>query len=205
MDLPSECTVCSGDQIETIEHYFQTCIEVQKAWEIYSNLRQKSNLPQEIENWERILMGNALTTNRTYYADEIPWDAKNAFIITNNTPCDIMRTNLLWHIWTQRCNHNFRDKKFSIANALANAWHTTIQIGVPALYERVKYRNKRNQRKQAQSEETFTNIWTEGNIFSSTLHNSIHWKFTPDATFLPKDLAKDATLTNGRRRRPARF
>lgn len=89
-------------------------------------------------------MGKALATSKHPYAKEIPWDAEKAFTITSNTPWDILRTNILWHIWTQRCNHNFREEQFSLANALSSAWQTTIQIGMVAWYKILKYRHKRN-------------------------------------------------------------
>lgn len=114
----------------------------------------------------------------------------------------MLRTNILWNIWTQRCRHNFSDEKFNLSSALFSAWQTTIQIGMAAWYEVKKFRNVRGQRKQSQLEESFTNTWTKGSIFSVKGHNIIHWRFTPDETFLPKDMAREAArLRESRRRR----
>lgn len=184
LGLPSECTLCTGNQEETLEHCFRTCVGVEKAWELYKNLRQKANLPREPENWEETLMGKALSTTPQTYKEEIPWRAKKAFMITSNTPWDMLCTNLLWFIWTQKCNHNFREEVFSLASALHSAWQTTIQIGMATWYEIEKFRDKRNQQKQAHLEDSFINIWTEGEIFSSKRNGSLQWRFTPDATFI---------------------
>lgn len=173
MGLPSKCTVCIGDHKETIEHCFQTCVEVQKAWIFFRNLRRKAELTHEPKNWEEILMGKALATNIQSYTEEIPWGADKAYTITSNTPWDMLRTNLLWHIWTQKCNHNFKEEKFNLASALFRAWQTTIQIGMAAWYEIVKYRGRRNQQRRAQLEDNCISIWTKGNIFSSNLNDSI--------------------------------
>lgn len=198
MGLPSECT---GDQEETLEHCFRTCKEVKKAWEFFRYLRRKANLSQEPENWEEMLMGKALTTTRQIHKEEIQWGATKAYTITSNTPWDMLRTNLLWNIWTQKCKHNFMEGNFNLASAMHNAWQTTIQIGMAAWYEIRKFRDKRKQQRQAQLEETFINIWTEGEIFSSKHDGSIHWKFTLDASFLTKELAEEVTTTRDQRRR----
>ena len=189
--------------METTEHCFQTCVEVSKAWELYRNLRHKANLSRDPKNWEEILFGKALSTLAQTHKEEIPWGAEKAFTASSDTPWDMLRTNILWNIWTQRCKHNFSEEAFSLASALFNAWQTTIQIGMAAWYEVVKYRNVRGQRKQAQLEEVITNIWTEGNIFCEKGPlNTLRWKFTPDETFLPAGLAKEvAILTDLRRRR----
>lgn len=70
-----------------------------------------------------------------------------------------------------------------------------------AWYEIGKFRDKRKQQRQAQLEETFINIWTEGEIFSSKQQSFIHWKFTPDVAFLIKDLAEEVMVLRDQRRR----
>lgn len=127
----------------------------------------------------------------------VPWGADKTFTINSNTPWDMLRTNLLWNIWTQKCNHNFREERFNLYSAMYKAWQTTIQIGMVAWYEVVKLRGKRNQQRQAQLEEVCSNIWTKGNIFSSKTHNAIQWKFTPDAVFISREGAEECLGNKG--------
>lgn len=201
LGMPSECQVCAERPIETTEHCFQTCEEVRRAWELFRQLRLKANLTREPGNWEETLMGKALSTTRQHYAEEAPWGAEKAFSINSNTPWDLLRTNILWNIWVQRCRHNFTNEIFSLSSALYTAWQNTIQIGMAAWFEVTKFRHVRGQQKQNQLEETFTNIWTAGEIFSTKRQNSMVWKFTPDDTFLPKGMAREAMLRRELRRR----
>lgn len=200
MGLPSKCTVCTGDHEETTQHCFQTCTGVQKAWDLFKNLRQKANLTQEPENWEETLMGKALATTGQCHEVELPWGADKAYTINSNSPWDMLRTNLLWYIWVQKCNHNFREEKFNLTSALYRAWQTTIQIGMAAWYEIQKFRGRRNQQRQLQLEEACIRIWTKGNIFANESQGNIQWKHTPDSTFLKRELAEEFLGTRNQRR-----
>ena len=163
--LPAECIMCEGEHEETVEHCFWTCKTVQRAWTQYAALRRKANLEANIDSWIDIVVGKFPINNKTTYIEDTPWEAATSYTINGNTPWDILRTNLLWYLWTQECEHNYRRTQFSLAQALANTWRTTIQLGLAAWRKILKLQQKGNPLKQLQIEESFKDMWNTGQVF----------------------------------------
>lgn len=55
--LPNHCQLCPAQPKETLQHAFQDCPEIQRAWTLFRNFRQVAGLPPSYNNWKEINRG----------------------------------------------------------------------------------------------------------------------------------------------------
>jgi hypothetical protein len=85
-------------------------------------------------------------------------------IVDSDTIWDILRANLLWFIWCQRCKFELNNENFHLGAALLNAWRATIYIGMEVEQDIDKY--PRKPERTASMRAKFNSIWMQGNFFA---------------------------------------
>lgn len=185
--LPSTCPLCPAQAHETLQHAFQDCTEVQRAWQLFRNTRMTTGAPPSYHTWNDISRGLMTDPPGPSIDEELQWDTAAAFTLNSDTPWDILRAQLLWSIWCQRVTHTFSDDQFHLGVVLWNAWRNTIYCAMEAYKE--LFRHKRNEEKRQQIITCFQQIWTASNTFGRLRGTQIKWNLTPPQEFLPKELA----------------
>ena len=186
LGLPSECQLCADHPRETLQHAFQECPEICKAWTLFRNTRQSAGLPPAFNSWEEISRGLMTEPEGPTYEEDLKWDTAAAFKVTTDTPWDILRAHLLWAIWCQRVDVAFRNEQFHLGLILWNAWRNTIYCAMEAYKE--LFRHKRNEEKRQEAIACFQAVWTASSIFGRLSGDTIRWNLTPHSLFLPREL-----------------
>ena len=184
--LPNNCQLCPGNHRETLQHAFQECPEIRRAWELFRNTRNAAGLPPSYTTWHDISRGLMRDTPGPSIEEELRWDTAAAFSITPDTPWDLLRAQLLWSIWCQRVEIAFREDHFHLGVILNNAWRHTIYAAMEAYKE--LFRHARNEEKRQQIIACFQEVWTAGEIFGRLRNGGIKWNLTPHKEFLPVEL-----------------
>jgi hypothetical protein len=107
------CQLCTTEPTKTTEHAFLKCEATQTTWSNYNDLCLRHNQPRLIANEEGILLG--YWTNIEEEDDK--WNFTSNYEVTKNTPWDLLRCNLLWQIWCQRCAKVRKGKTFHLGTA----------------------------------------------------------------------------------------
>ena len=97
--LPSHCQLCPEQTRETLQHAFQECSEIRKAWELFRCLRRSAGLAPKYLSWADISRGLMTEPAGPSLEQDLQWDTVAAFAINSETPWDILRAQLLWAIW----------------------------------------------------------------------------------------------------------
>ena len=169
-----------------MQHAFQECPEVCRAWDLFRKTRLQAGLAPAFHTWEDISRGLITETPGPQIEEELRWDIAAAFTLNIDTPWDILRANLLWAIWFQRVEIAFRNEPFHLGVVLWNAWRHTIYCGMEAYKE--LFRHKRNEEKRQATISCFETVWTKESIFGRLQGGRLRWNLTPHVSFLPKEL-----------------
>ena len=186
LGLPSACQLCPTGDKETLQHAFQSCTEVQRAWDLFRKTRAMTPLNPAYQTWQEISRGLLTEPDGPSMEEDLRWDTASSFSINVETPWDTLRAQLLWSIWSQRVAHAFRDEQFHLGVVLWHAWRNTIYCAMEAYKELFRY--KRNEEKRQELITCFQKIWTVGNIFGRSSGREIRWNLTPHLEFLPQEL-----------------
>ena len=186
LGLPNNCQLCPAQSKETLQHAFQECPEISKAWELFRQLRQAAGLPPSYHTWHDISRGLMTETPGPTMEEDLRWDTASAFKITLDTPWDILRAQLLWAIWCQRVEVAFREEQFHLGIVLWQAWRNTVYCAMEAYKE--LFRHNRNEEKRQEMISCFQKIWTQAGIFGRLRNNEIKWNLTLHKDFLPVEL-----------------
>jgi hypothetical protein len=90
--------------------------------------------------------------------ENLCWDMASAFTITNDTPWDILRAQLLWAIWCQRVEIAFKEDHFHLGAILWEAWRNTVYCAIKAY--KVLFRYNRDEEKRQELISCFQKILT---------------------------------------------
>jgi hypothetical protein len=78
-------------------------------------------------NWPFVLLGEPVLEKKddppghlTYHAGSFTYPRQ---------PLDILRSFILYHIWTERCKRHFGDQH-SVKSILTQAWVATVEVGM---------------------------------------------------------------------------
>jgi exonuclease III len=153
--LPSDCQICPTGDRETLQHAFQTCVEVEQAWDLFRQTRAKTHLRPAYHTWKEISRGLLTEPDGPSMEEDLRWDTASSFTINTETPWDTLRAQLLWSIWCQRVAHAFSDEHFHLGVVLWHAWRNTIYCAMEAYKE--LFRHKRNEGKKAGAYFMFSN------------------------------------------------
>ena len=184
--LPNHCQLCPTQPRETLQHAFQDCTEITRAWDLFRALRAVVGLPPSYSNWKDISRGLMTEPAGPSMEEDLRWDTAAAFTVNMETPWDILRAQLLWSIWCRRVEIAFREEHFHIGAVIWHAWRNTIYAAMEAYKE--LFRHVRNEEKRQELISCFQKVWTAANIFGRMSNGSIRWNLTPPSTFLPADI-----------------
>jgi hypothetical protein len=184
---PSNCQLYITGDRETLQHAFNDCTEIKQVWEYFRNTRRAAGLQTSYNSWNDISIGLMMDIPGPSIEEELRWDAAAAFIVTMETPWDILRAQLLWAIWCQRVEFAFREVHFHLGVVLWHAWRNTIYCAMEAYRE--LFRHARNEEKRQEAIACFRTVWTASNIFGRLQQGDIKWNLTPHKEFLLEFLA----------------
>lgn len=151
--LPNECQLCVDRSRETLQHAFQECPEVSRAWDLFRNTRQSVGFAPAFHTWKEINRGLMTEPEGPKIEEDLKWDTAAAFTLTIDTPWDILRANTLWAIWCQRVELAFMNEPFHLGVVLWSAWRNTIYCAMEAYKE--LFRHQRNEEKRHEAIECF--------------------------------------------------
>ena len=133
--MPNNCQLCLTPTRETLQHAFLECPEIARIWELFRGLRRKAGLPDSYCTWKDCSRGLMTEAPGPSIEEELRWDTAAAFTINSETPCDILRAQLLWAVWCQRVEIAFREDHFHLGVVLWHAWKNTIYYAMEAYKE----------------------------------------------------------------------
>jgi hypothetical protein len=186
LGLPNHCQLCIDQPKETLQHAFQECPEVKRAWDLFRATRNTAGLPPNYNSWKEISRGLMTDTPGPAMEEALRWDTAAAFTVNMDTPWDILRAQLLWAIWCQRVAVAFREEVFHLGVVLWQAWKNTIYCAIEAYKE--LFRHARNEEKRQELISCFQKVWTQAEIFGRLRGGDIKWNLTPHKNFLPEEL-----------------
>jgi hypothetical protein len=175
-----------------MQHCLHSCPRVQEAWERFYQLRRESPLPPLPTTYDYSLQGSIMRRQDNPQPINVQiWSQGPPHSFNLETPWELLRGSLLWHIWTARCEHLYDLKSTSLGVILCAAWRLTIQVGQAAFKETFRY--NRTPARRLSLQKKIIDIWSHGAIFCSN-DSPPTWHYTPPATLIPKRLALGPAL-----------
>ncbi len=128
MGIEPLCKVCDLNTEESPQHCLLECSMAQRTWKAYKRIWDEWKAAHDIAiTWPFILLGKA-----TIEHDDDP-PGLLAYHIGGFTyprqPLDILRSFILYHLWSERCRKHFGDQ-YSLKKVLTEAWVATIEVGM---------------------------------------------------------------------------
>ncbi len=97
-------------------------------------------------------------------------------------PLDILRSFLLFYLWSERCRRHF-DDQYSLKRVLLQAWEATAKVGMASWKAIRSSSQSRDQNIQSCIEKAFKAEWLHGHIFGEG-GSAISWHLLPPLYFL---------------------
>jgi hypothetical protein len=97
-------------------------------------------------------------------------------------PLDILRSFLLFYLWSERRRRHF-DDQYSLSRVLLQAWEATAKVGMASWKAIRSSRQSRDQNIQSCIEKAFKAEWLHGHIFGEG-GSAISWHLLPPLYFL---------------------
>lgn len=86
LNLLNHCQLCIVQPLETLQHAFQECPEIRKAWDLFRATRNAVGLPPSYNTWKDISRGLMSDTPGPAIEETLRWDTTVAFTVTMDTP-----------------------------------------------------------------------------------------------------------------------
>jgi hypothetical protein len=97
-------------------------------------------------------------------------------------PLDILRSFLLFFLWSERCHRHF-DGQYSLKRMLLQAWEATTEVGMASWKAIRSSSHRRKQNIQINIELAFKTEWLHGHLFGKG-EAAISWRLPPPLYFL---------------------
>jgi len=157
------------------------CIPVQQAWNAFLRVWSEWEAPNRpYITWPFILLGEAV-----FEEEDDPLDLHcyhtGSFTYWRQ-PLDILRSFLLYYLWSKRCRKHF-DGQYSLKRVLLQLWEVTTEVGMATWRAIRSSRQNRNQDNQNNIEQAFKAEWLHGHIFGEG-KAAISWHLLPPLYFL---------------------
>jgi hypothetical protein len=181
MGLPLLCKVCDANSEETPQHCFLECSMAQHAWEAFKRIWSEWQAPHDLDiTWPFVLLGEATMEREDDTLGLLAYHA-GGFTYPRQ-PLDILRSLIVYTLWTERCRMHFVSK-YSLAAVLTQAWVATVEVGM-ATWKAIKsQRTNPDPVKQNSMETQFKKEWLHKGIMGSD-NATIRWHFLPPLYFL---------------------
>jgi hypothetical protein len=97
-------------------------------------------------------------------------------------PLDILKSFLLFYLWSERCRRHF-DDQYSLKRVLLQSWEATAEVRMASWKAIRSGSHKRKQSTQISIELTFKTEWLHGHLFEEG-EATISWRLLPPLYFL---------------------
>jgi len=156
------------------------CVHAQRAWKAFNCVWKEWKAPDRLTlSWPFILLGEAV-----FELDDDPQDLHcyhtggYSYI---RQPLDILRSFLVYYLWSERCHRHF-DDHYSMKRVLLQAWEATIEVGM-ATWKAIRTSSQnRDQNIQSRIEKAFKGEWLHLHIFGKG-ETGILWHLLPPLYF----------------------
>ncbi len=181
MGIPATCKVCDQGLQESAQHCLMDCIPAQQAWKAFRSVWIRWGAPDRLHtNWPFILLGEVV-----FEADNDPPNLHSyhtgGFTYLRQ-PLDILRSFLLYYLWSERCRKHF-DGLHSLKRVLLQAWEAMTEVEMATWRAIRSSRSTRTQDRQDSIEQAFRAEWLHGHIFGEG-EGAISWCLLPPLYFL---------------------
>jgi hypothetical protein len=181
MGLPATCKGCDQDLPEYAQHCLMECPLARKAWNTFRQVWTEWEAPNRLSiTWRFVLLGEAV-----FEEEDDPLDLQSYHtggFSYRRQPLDILRSFLLYFLWSERCRKHF-DGQYSLRKILLQSWEATVEVGM-ATWKAIKSSSQdRNQVKQLDIEQAFKAEWLHGHILRED-KTTIAWRLLPPLYFL---------------------
>jgi hypothetical protein len=180
--LPSQCKVCDSNLEESAQHLFLNCPMARSAWEAFKRVWTEWQAPHELKiTWPFALLDEAAMEQEDDPPGTLAYHSRG--FTYPRQALDILRSFIIFRLWTERCRKHF-DDKYSLKAVLTQAWVATVEVGMASWKAIRSQRPTKDPDVQARIELDFRNEWLHLNILGSD-HATIRWHFLPPLYFLP--------------------
>jgi hypothetical protein len=104
------------------------CTPAQKAWNAFHRTWEEWEAPDRLSiTWPFILLGEAVIEK-----DDDPPDLQQYHtggFSYRRQPLDILRSFLLYYLWSERCRKHF-DGQYSLKRVLLQSWEAMAEVGM---------------------------------------------------------------------------
>jgi len=119
MGIPPQCKVCNSGHVESPIHCLLECPMAQRTWEAFKKIwREWQALDDITISWLFVMLGEAVIEREddphgllAYHTGGFTYPRK---------PLDILRSLLLYYLWSERCRRHF-DDLYSLNQVLSQA------------------------------------------------------------------------------------
>jgi hypothetical protein len=157
------------------------CLPAQLAWKAFLRVWEEWEVPNRLAiTWPFVLLGEAV-----FEEDDDPPDLHyyhTGGFSYRRQPLDILRSFLLFYLWSERCRRHF-DDQYSLRRVLFQAWEATAEVGMASWKVIRSSSQSRDQNIQSCIEKAFKVEWLHGHIFGEG-GSAISWHLLPPLYFL---------------------
>jgi hypothetical protein len=181
MGIQATCKGCDQGLPESAQHCLMECIPAQQAWNAFLRIWSEWEMPNHpYITWPFVLLGEVV-----FEEEDDPPDLHcyhtGSFTYWRQ-PLDILRSFLLYYLWSERCRKHF-DGQYSLKRVLLQSWEATTEVGMATWRAIRSSRQNRNQDNQNSIEQAFKAEWLHGHIFGEG-EAAILWRLLPPLYFL---------------------
>ncbi len=181
MGLQATCKGCNQDTPESAQHCLMDCTPAQKASNAFRRTWDEWGAPSRLSiTWPFILLGEAVFEKEDDPPDLQRYHAGG--FTYNRQPLDILRSFLLYYLWSDRCRRHF-DGQYTLKRVLLQSWEATTEVGMATWKAIRSSRHDRSQEKQLDIEQAFRAEWLHNHIFGEG-EAAISWRLLPPLYFL---------------------
>ncbi len=128
MGLHATCKGCDQGLRESAQHCLMECTPAQKAWNAFCRTCDEWEAPNRLSiTWPFILFGEVILEE-----EDDPLDLQRYHtggFSYRRQPLDILRSFLLYYLWSERCRKHF-DGQHSFKRVLLQSWEAMAEVGM---------------------------------------------------------------------------
>lgn len=83
LGLPNECQLCIAPTIESLQHAFFECPEINRVWQLFRDTRHLTGLPSAYNTWTEICKGLMTEPAGPHIEEELKWDTAAAYMYSH--------------------------------------------------------------------------------------------------------------------------
>jgi hypothetical protein len=181
MGIPPQCKVCNSGAKESPQHCLLECPMAQRTWKAYERLWDEWNVPRDLTpSWPFVLLGEAAMEHEDNPPGLLAYHTSD-FTYTRQ-PLDILRSFILYHLWSERCRKHFNDH-YSLQKVLLQAWVATVEVSMATWKAIRSHRPAKDPDTQLSIELAFRKEWLHLNILGKD-NATIMWHYLPPMYYL---------------------